>query len=1106
MANFFSLQDGNLTDASVYGYSLTGAEVMNNATGVWLSTVDSYGPVFLGDSGILSAVAIHLSAANANPLSSTLTLKISTNIGGGTIPITQTYAISSFTQYDGSNNLITNYPQNWQILKLTNPYTLINLSSFRVSLNTSTSGTLAVMCSASNNNYNKSILKTNNTTPTSADNIHIGSSLIGLTIEPRTITTTTSTFQNLYVHNQGTLTFPLTSSKILTLIGSAGLQITSDGTLNIGTSSSSIPLSTTHTLALSTCIIHNGGNLNVYGGYKTPYEYLKYNVNSGTNQFVLNNSLSSNWLSGDSLSFTPNITGSNTTDFLKLSTFISGDIFKTNTNSTYNYNSISSNPYIPTVSNITRNVTLSGIGSIDTKFNSNGSAKVNINNTSFNNIATPLYHTLSSNGYANLNGNVFNNTVNYFGRLAEYSVTTSATSYIRTDFDTNTIFAGVFTWEFFAYGGFNCNDFYHEGPTQSGWGFNGSVGGQITWAIHNGANIIKSTSILPANRWNHIAVTRDSGNNLRLYINGTLDALSSNSSGITGASNGSRGRLLIGASNVDGTYNITKNIVSNMRMIKNQSLYNTASFTVPKSKLTLASQGVIAANIYFLAFGTSNIIDESPFNNSITLTPPVSSYIDSNPFLESTISTNNINLSGNIFINPKFHGLYIGFNNLNNCNIINNLILSSYTVPVGFYPNTSIITGVKFEYLSVNNCNIDSNYIIATSGYGSYASNVSSYDNSVLGVLSFKSNSAGALLTGSNIGVFSLNSIYGKQEGVYVDASTSTLSGVTFKNILANNNSSVGFKVSGNNLNYLTPVVLNINGLTASNNTNAGFEAYNITGNLSSIISNNNLSASRISIGNGPTIFDGISSTLSGNCLNILSAINYNQTIIKNALLSSLSLNSIALNISSNKLEEFRLENSTLSATTPLQISSSRSKLEGSYIFHNCNSNIYGLSSLALTGYQTDGYKEGIIVMAENGLSGNHYKYTGAGAITLDTIEIHTPNTVSERLTPWSTTTKLRSTSKLVPMNIGDYITIQVILKRSTNYTGSTPRLMMVGNASMGYTDMVLATSVLPNGSWETLSYSSLPSADVNGVVEFYVDCSGNNGSGYINIDSWNFY
>jgi hypothetical protein len=92
----------------------------------------------------------------------------------------------------------------------------------------------------------------------------------------------------------------------------------------------------------------------------------------------------------------------------------------------------------------------------------------------------------------------------------------------------------------------------------------------------------------------------------------------------------------------------------------------------------------------------------------------------------------------------------------------------------------------------------------------------------------------------------------------------------------------------------------------------------------------------------------------------------------------------------------------------------------------------------------------------------------------------------------------------MIPVNVGDSIQIFVTIQRSAGYTGAAPRLMMVGNASLGYTDAVLATSTQTSG-WEILSYSNLTAATNTGVIEFYVDCSGNVGSGYINIDSWNF-
>jgi len=62
MANLFSLQDGNLTDASVYGYSLSGAEIMNNTTGTMLLTSGLYSSNGYSDGSTISAIAVHLSA------------------------------------------------------------------------------------------------------------------------------------------------------------------------------------------------------------------------------------------------------------------------------------------------------------------------------------------------------------------------------------------------------------------------------------------------------------------------------------------------------------------------------------------------------------------------------------------------------------------------------------------------------------------------------------------------------------------------------------------------------------------------------------------------------------------------------------------------------------------------------------------------------------------------------------------------------------------------------------------------------------------------------------------------------------------------------------
>jgi hypothetical protein len=374
---------------------------------------------------------------------------------------------------------------------------------------------------------------------------------------------------------------------------------------------------------------------------------------------------------------------------------------------------------------------------------------------------------------------------------------------------------------------------------------------------------------------------------------------------------------------------------------------------------------------------------------------------------------------------------------------------------------------------------------------------------------------------GSNTGTIVGGGLNSPKEGVYVDASTSNLSALSFQNILANNNSSVGFKVSGNNLNYLTPVKLNINGLVANTNSDAGFEGYNITGSLSSIVANNNLSGNRLSIGNGSTVFDGLTSILSSTAVvinvNIISAYNYSQTVIKNALLSSTSTNlaasaAIALLLDSSRFGEFSLDNSTLCAATPLQLNTTRNLLEGSYLFNNSMLGSTPLGTGITSKYQPNVFRNtGFAFTNLNRISAYNVTYLVAGSRMLDyvTPSVQTTDVPSERLTPNSTTIKLRSGSKYVAVNAGDITNISVYIRTSivtdgTAYNGTPPRLILKRNPAVGvYSDMVLGQMDVSNigtGSYVLLA-GNTPAAIDDGVFEFYVDCDGT--AGWINIDNW---
>jgi hypothetical protein len=141
--------------------------------------------------------------------------------------------------------------------------------------------------------------------------------------------------------------------------------------------------------------------------------------------------------------------------------------------------------------------------------------------------------------------------------------------------------------------------------------------------------------------------------------------------------------------------------------------------------------------------------------------------------------------------------------------------------------------------------------------------------------------------------------------------------------------------------------------------------------------------------------------------------------------------------------------------------------------------------------------------MNDQKISNNHYTIDPIGKVSLDSIVFNSVGP-SEKLEPNHAYLKLKSNPKLIPLNAGDTINLNVFCKKSLNYTGDAPRLMVKHNATLGYVDTVLATSVSDNDVWELLS-GTIPPAFGTGLAEVYVDCGGLSASGWINIDDWDF-
>jgi len=106
--------------------------------------------------------------------------------------------------------------------------------------------------------------------------------------------------------------------------------------------------------------------------------------------------------------------------------------------------------------------------------------------------------------------------------------------------------------------------------------------GHLEWdSAHGATGAIHTGAAIGNHMWHHIAVSRDSSNNTRLYLNGVLKGTaSSDTTDIVGATN-----LQI-ASNIagDGYYNDA--YISNFRMVKGTAVYSgTTIFTPPTEKL-----------------------------------------------------------------------------------------------------------------------------------------------------------------------------------------------------------------------------------------------------------------------------------------------------------------------------------------------------------------------------------------------------------------------------------------------------------------------------------------------------------------------------------------
>jgi hypothetical protein len=128
-----------------------------------------------------------------------------------------------------------------------------------------------------------------------------------------------------------------------------------------------------------------------------------------------------------------------------------------------------------------------------------------------------------------------------------------------------------------------------------------------------------------------------------------------------------------------------------------------------------------------------------------------------------------------------------------------------------------------------------------------------------------------------------------------------------------------------------------------------------------------------------------------------------------------------------------------------------------------------------------------------------------SGVIERDSVIFNTA-APSERLSPVNASLKLQSGPRLVAVDDGSAVTINVYVRKSVAgdgaaYNGNQPRLIVKKNLAAGITsDTVLDTMTAAAGSWEQLT-GTTAAVNADGALEFVVDCDGT--AGWVNVDDW---
>ncbi|HEY4359388.1 MAG TPA: hypothetical protein VGN17_00365 [Bryobacteraceae bacterium] len=330
MANLISAQTGNFTSSSTWQTVDSTSELDSEAGSTAVSTSNLDSSTFVPTAITVDGVALKFSARAASPTGTfTVTLRDSTT---STDVDSVTVNVSDLPAPPGNC---------WIFFKFGSTHTLSGTDSYLIRVACSNTGSQVILFrNATSNNWSRKLRTTTTQAPAANNHLVISNQFTGAgtsTAVTVTMDNTASTTwgpssvgtQGVVVGGNGTLTFGTSSSTNYNFTWRGYFLISGGGTVNVGTSGTRIPSSSSVTLQMDSASNGDsflkpdaGGTLNIYGASKTGYSYLTADAASSATSVTVNDT--TGWQNSDVLAFSP--TDTNRTHYESKSVASSGGI------------------------------------------------------------------------------------------------------------------------------------------------------------------------------------------------------------------------------------------------------------------------------------------------------------------------------------------------------------------------------------------------------------------------------------------------------------------------------------------------------------------------------------------------------------------------------------------------------------------------------------------------------------------------------------------------------------------------------------------------------------------------------------------------------------